>query len=200
LVDETEEDIIESIKNLHFLRFYLSTKKISHTKNPLAISSTSQYYKIIPQDELDHWHINILGTYLPKDYFKMIDSYRLFEYLKKSHHMRWNDFSEISKHYSENKYEYRLLQNDIVIYEEYYNNELINSISFDEPVYWEVLKATNYEVTSLDLLHKNILDRGFDITQNELIEILNNLKNEYLLYSSLDNSKIVSVIDTDIVI
>ena len=90
--------------------------------------------------------------------------------------------------------------NDIVIYEEYYNNELINSISFDEPVYWEVLKATNYKVTSLDLLHKNISTRGFNITQNELIEIVNSLKKECLLYSSLDNSGIVSVIDTDIVI
>jgi len=202
IINESDEDIIESINNLHYLRFFLSHKGyFDHELNPLAISMSSLYYKMIPEEELPNWNVNVLEYLLPKEFYNPHKRFITFSFSKNTKNELWKFFEEINKHYKEQKYNYRLLENgNIINYEEYYNGELINSFSLIEPVYWEVLKLSNYEVTSLNSLVAGLSDKGFSLTQYEVIEVINNLKNGYMLYSNLDYTEIVGVINVDSVI
>jgi radical SAM superfamily enzyme YgiQ (UPF0313 family) len=201
LIDETEQDILESIENLHYLRFYLWTKKMSHDTTPLSISNTSRYFNAISPEELVHWNLNAITPLLPAKYLENISRFHLFDYTRNFHNKLWESFRQINKHYAEKNYQYRLLRNnEIVHYEEYFNNEIINSFSFTEPVYWEILQLANFEVISKDSLSRNLANLGFIINQKELSGAIGNLRNNYLLYSNLDESEIVSIIDTETVV
>lgn len=202
IINESDEDIIESINNLHYLRFFLSQKEyFDHELNPLAISMSSLYYKMIPDEELPNWNVNVLEYLLPKEFYNPHKRFITFSFSKNTKNELWRFFEEINKHYKEQKYYYRLLENgNNINYEEYYNGELINSFSLTEPVYWEVLKLSNYEVTSINSLLAGLSDKGFNLTQREVIEVINNLKNGYMLYSNSDYTEIVGVINVDSVI
>jgi len=202
IIDESDEDIIESINNLHYLRFLLSSEAyFEHQVNPLAISTSSRYYEMVNKEELVNWNINKIEYFLPKTFYNTQKRFTTFSYTKNTKNELWQFFDEINSHYKKQKYTYRLLKNDDIInYEEYYNDELINSFSFTDPLYWEVLKLANHQVISRDSLNAEVTNYGFNVNQQGLLEVINNLKNSFLLYSNSDSSELVSIINTDNVI
>jgi radical SAM superfamily enzyme YgiQ (UPF0313 family) len=59
LIEEDDTDIKTSIKNLHYLRFFLNVGT-KHTVVPLQIMSASRYYKELQdRHKLDVWNVNL---------------------------------------------------------------------------------------------------------------------------------------------
>jgi radical SAM superfamily enzyme YgiQ (UPF0313 family) len=202
IIDESDEDIFDSIDNLHYLRFLLFNKGyIDHDLNPLSISVSSRYYEMVNNKELYNWDVNAIANLLPEGFSNPEKRFITFSFCKNTKNELWLYFDKINRHYKEQKYSYRLYQVDNNInYEEYYNQELVNSITFTEPVYWEVLKLANHQVISKDYLQINLENKGFTMDKEELAEVIKNLKDSYLLYSNSDSTELVSVINTDALI
>ena len=62
-----------------------------------------------------------------------------------------------------------------------------------------VLKTANDKVISLDDMLKKLLKTYSSITEENIKEILTNLKKQYLIYYNDDYTEIISIIDTDVI-
>ncbi|MDR2057511.1 MAG: radical SAM protein [Dysgonamonadaceae bacterium] len=202
LLEETDDDIKESIDNLHFYRFYLKNKNIDLNVSNLAIGYPSRYFKEIEAEhKLDNWTENPIVYMLPKTYFEQKDRFTLFAFVGNKINNMWTYFELIEKHYLDNEYKYILIQDEgRIFYRELYNGKKIKEIEFDKPIYWEILKICNYEVVSLQEIIKMLNKRNFIIEEAELIPIILELKSEYFLYTNYDYSEILSIINTDIIL
>lgn len=155
---------------------------------------------MISQSEREKYNINSLNDYFPPDFTKNeYVKYSLFgQWIVTPLMRKWNAFKEISNYYQDNEFKYYLLQDKGVIkYVEYRADLKVQSLTFDQPGYWDVLKFANDEVISLNKLQERVNEKYSDIDKSRLIEIVEELKSSYLLYSSADHSKMISVIDTE---
>lgn len=196
--EETDEDIQESIDNMHFMRFLLSNNHISYNISSLAIGIKSPYFKELEaENTLQEWTRSTYASLFPKSYFSQEDKYKLFSFTQKSYNLLWEKFEHIHQYYLTHAYRYALIQNGSEIYyQEFFDNKKIKEIVFDKPIFWHVLQLCNNEVLSIDNLAQQLHEKGFEI-QTELVCIINELKQEHLLYANKDFSEIVSVINTD---
>ncbi len=201
LPNENESDVYESVNNLHFLRFLLGKKKkeLEHRFSQLVLFYETRFWEMISQSEIQRFDTNPLNDYFSPDFTENIYvAYSLFGQWGTPLLMRkWNAFKEISNYYQEHEFRYYLIEdNGVIKYIEYREDLKVQSLTFDQPEYWDVLKIANDEVISLNKLQKKINEKYSDIDQSRLIEIAEELKSSYLLYSSADHSKMISVIDT----
>lgn len=91
-------------------------------------------------------------------------------------------------------YSYSLISNkNDIIYRELYNGLLINELEFEkEGLYWKVLSLCNKQINSLEKLVQQL-----NIAKDDLISVIDALKNEKLLYSNKDCSEIVTIINAE---
>jgi len=195
--EETEEEIINSIENLHFLRFYLYNSRFSHQESPLHISVGSKYYNSISENKKTNWNLNDIKYLITDSFGQNENRFNLFQFSSLSRNRtEWNNFWDIEKQYRENQYIYSLTYlNDLLYYEEYLNNEKINSIIFNEQEYIDVLIETNDRVVSIRQLFDVLKKKYHDITITKLEEIIKRLNEQFLLYYSSHFQNIVSIID-----
>jgi radical SAM superfamily enzyme YgiQ (UPF0313 family) len=197
--DETTEDVLESIRNLHFLRFYLSTSgaKFVHALGDFGLYKGADYYKFFSgKEEIKEFSGNIFSHYLPESYLK--DNLTFFSGIRKTliNWKEWENYFYAEKYYINNKYTYSISESDgIVTYEEYCNSELLKTITFDEPEYIDVLTLTNIQVCSYNYLLNKLSDKYADFNESRLTEILANLKEASLIYYDKRLKSIVSIID-----
>jgi radical SAM superfamily enzyme YgiQ (UPF0313 family) len=197
--DETTEDVLESIRNLHFLRFYLSVDgaKFVHFLGEFGLYKGADYYKFLSgKKEINEYNGNIFSHYLPESYLK--DNLTFFSGIRKVlvNWKEWENFFFVERYYINNKYTYRVSENKgIVLYEEYRNNELLKTITFDEPDYIDALKLTNTQVCSFNYLFNKLSEKYEDFNERRLIEILANLKEAYLIYYDKNLKSIIAIID-----
>lgn len=192
LIEETEDDIIESIDNLHFLRFFYAENFFKHNISQLAVIKSSPYYNKI-KDELPYrWAENPMSMLLPRNYLQAETKIILLEHLKLSQNLLWDKFIEIEHYYKSQHYSYLFVSyDDKAIYKEYCNGTLINELEFDtHSTEWNVLQKANEEVISLAELAKEC-----HIEEKSLIPIIDGLFAERLIFHSSDYSEIVSVVD-----
>ncbi|MFV0265894.1 MAG: hypothetical protein ACK5HT_02040, partial [Draconibacterium sp.] len=126
-------------------------------------------------------------------------AYSLFGQWSIPHLMgKWESFKQISDYYEKHEFNYFLIEdNGVVNYLEYRENLKTESLSFNQPEYWDVLKLANNQVISLKKLHEKLILKHKKISLDKLTKIVNELKESYLLYASKDYHKLVSIIDTD---
>jgi len=204
LLEETNEDIIESIENLHFLRFFLKKYSFEHKKTELAISYSSRYYKKIKND-INYWKkLNTFGQLLPINYLKNNDDeLKISERIKGDYDILWSYFFKIEEYYLNNLFEYEIIQKNSseIIYKEYHRGQIINILEFSEnTIDWIVLQKCNNMVISFGELYKQCQSMfSVNITENELKETLNILKEERLIYTTTDYSEIISIINVDLI-
>lgn len=184
------------------MRFLLGKKKkeLEHPLSQLVLFYETRFWKMISQSEREKYNINSLNDYFPPDFTKNeYVKYSLFgQWIVTPLMRKWNAFKEISNYYQDNEFKYYLLQDKGVIkYVEYRADLKVQSLTFDQPGYWDVLKFANDEVISLNKLQERVNEKYSDIDKSRLIEIVEELKSSYLLYSSADHSKMISVIDTE---
>lgn len=199
LLEETNDDIIEAIKNLHSLRFCLRQGKFRHNMSPLGVMHSSPYYKELEKD-LPNWNKNHFVNFLPEKYLKQGDiNCDILEMTNRVFNPLWTNFQQVEQHYVSSFYEYELLKKNenIIIYRERLNGEIINELEFDKSsLDWYVLKNGNDAVTSLDnILSTLITYFEMEFLNVEIYSVLENLLSAHLIYASSDYSEIVTVID-----
>lgn len=200
---EIEEDVFESTNNLHFLRFFLSKDqdKLQHRFAELMLFYETRFWEMLPETEREKFNMHPLNEFLSNDFLnnKYVKYSLLGQYRVPPLMVKWNSFMTISNHYEKSDYKYYLIENEgFINYMEYKDEQKIESLTFDQPEYWDVLKIANDEIISFTKLYQIINKRYNEISKERLLEIVNELEKNYLLYSSNDNSKIISVIDTDV--
>ena len=198
LLEETKDDIIESIDNLKYLRFYISTGGFSHNYSNLAVSASSRY--LIGQN----YHINerkwfsTTYSYFPHNLINDEDKMSLFyDFVEKTHNPLWNTFAKIENFYINNKLKYRIIKDEsgLIVYEERLNEAIISKLEFEKTsMYWEVLIKCNSCIMSIDALLEQM---NQSINLNSLKEIIVDLSHEGLLYHSQHFDEIVTVINTN---
>jgi len=198
LIGETDKEIIDSIKNLHFLRFYLDRNMFQHYMSDLVISSASPYYKYIADNHLiDRWNYYKLSELLPEKYFNRNDRFKIFYYSKDVTNPLWKDFEKQETHYLDNSYYYQIIKKDSssLIYKEFYNSLLVNQLEIEIlSLHWKILCHCNHKVSS-----KQEMIELFDADSIEIENIIKELFDEYLVYANNDFSEIVSLINTDLI-
>lgn len=200
IVNETDEDILECLDNLQYLRFFLAKNRINHNLSVLFINKNCHFYKMIPADEKIKWckpkwdHLN----FLPKNWINPDCYFTVFAYENPQENPLWESFREMDQYYINSDYHYKLFKNqDIIFYEEYKGFELVNNIGFDQPIYWEILSHCNSQKGSLHSIQKNLTAKGFPVSETQIQIHLRELQSEYLIYCNTDDSEIVTIIDTD---
>ena len=205
LLEETDEDIIVCIENLHFLRFFLKKNSFQHKKTELAISRSSRYYKKI-NDDVRWWEKSAsFNQLLPINYIKdNDDGLEIFERIKGNYNILWDYFFKIEEYYLNNPFRYEIIKKNSseIIYKEYHKGEVINILEFiQNSMDWFILKQCNHSIRSINelfLLYKSEYS-NIPLKENELKETLNILRSEKLIYATTNFSEIISIINTDLI-
>lgn len=200
LLEETFEDILESIINLHCLRFFYEGGKFKHSMTNLGIMHSSRYYNQI-KDNLSDFRFGHLVTFLPENYIESeeLKKCAIIEKMHMKDKETWDNFSITESFYLKSKYEYIIFsKTDSILYIEKLNNEIINELEIDySSLEYLILHNSNNKVLTLNDIY-NILSQSTkysNITDCELFNTLEELKKEGLIYTTKDYSEIVSIIN-----
>lgn len=204
LLEENDADILSSIKNLHFLRFFLERNVTKHDVVPLQIMKSSRYYNYIKENnDLDVWSDNLLYELFPKSYISHRHKFDLMFFSSTKRNNLWVDFEKIDSYYSTTNYSYKLYRNsnNIVQYIERINEEIILKLEFDviNSFHWRILECCNNEVCSLDDIINHLELENNNISQEYVKNTLMELNSEYIMYSNLEYSENISIINTDFI-
>ncbi|WP_289054344.1 B12-binding domain-containing radical SAM protein [Carboxylicivirga marina] len=199
---ETEEDVQESMDNLHYLRFFYNHPIIefSHNYVCLVLSSMSKYYKLMPDAEIANYHTDDLSYLMPEHFSNHKERFHLFRFQRDAaaNFREWNKLEEAEAYYKQHRFSYTVQQhNDVLYYTEYCNGSEIENIVFGEPEYGFVLKVTGKCVMSFDALFDLARVEFTAITEERLKEVIANLRSSYLLYCTAELDNVVSLIDVD---
>jgi len=197
---ETEEDVQESINNLHFLRFFYKDHVIpfSHQFVNLVLSSMSKYYTILPEEIRDNYNVDELSYLMPEQFSDNKERFHLFRYENSApkNIREWDNLIEIEEYYKDNSFSYKTQENNgVLYYTEYCKDEEIANMVFGEPEYALILKTIEGEIYSFEKLYSKLKESYSEITEARVKEVLSNLKKSFLIYYTGDFLNIVSVIE-----
>lgn len=198
LLEETTDDIKESIDNLYFLRFYFQKKLVCHSYSFLSVAKSSPYYRtLLKTNRLTEWGQSHLAQFTPESYMSLEDKFVLFfDFIKPEYNHLWDTFQQIEQHYINNIYDYQLIiENNSVFYREFYNNTLIKEIEFEtDDIYWEVLQLCDANVLSMEQITKKLGNKKSKEGET-LSEVILNLEKEGVLYCNDNQTEIVTILD-----
>lgn len=193
MLEETDQDIHESINNLHFLRFTLKENYFQHNISHLAVCDSSRYFKELKEaNKLNDYH-NSFDFFMSTVRLKDDDKYSILHYIRSEQNMLWDFFQKIESYYLDNLFEYSIQQlDDKIFYREYCNKEEINVLQFEETsLHWQILCICNEKVASISDLN------CLGINTDEVSQAIDELVEEGILYASIDKQEMVGVINTD---
>lgn len=196
LIEETVDDIVEAIDNLHILRFFFKDRNFEHNISQLAITSASPYMKTIA-DSLSEWVINPMAKLLPNGYISKETSLTLIEYIKPACDELWGKFAEIEQYYLRQNYTYSLMDFDTrVRYREYLNGELTNELEFEKySLEWGILNLINDEVLSSTEIKNRLIEDHTSLTDDIIIAAIDELASERLVFHNHNYSENLSILD-----
>ena len=205
ITKETKADILESMNNLHYLRFFLdgnqsSKYNFTHQFAELVMFYNTGFWRMLSNKQREEFRNNPTEEMLPNMFFNGDERYSVFGLQKKEPDLMkfWKSLLNVSKYYESHFFKYYLLKHkNNIHYVEYRDDLKIMSITFDEEIYWDVLLLSNNKVTSFTKIYEELLLKYDDLQESRLIEIVSELKEKYLLYASLDLKKIIGIINTD---
>lgn len=189
-------DIIDSINNLHFFRFYLHNTNFNSHTNPIKIQHGSKYYNELDNEEIKKYRFNYTNYHLPSEISNIDKRKQIFLYHEETKHgEEWFKFINILNDYKKNKYSYKLIKdNGCLYYYEFLNGNEINVIVFDKPIYCDILKIIDKNICTLEFILQEISIKYPEIQKDEVSEVIYDLKSVYLLYHNKEFSQIVSCI------
>ncbi len=202
IIGETEDDVLEGIHDLTFLRFFLKDAPIQfyHYISELRLSGGSRFFQMLSLEERKKWNASAMTYFIPQ-WFIVKDNDRRFGLFSFSRELdnkvEWENFEKLNNFLEKTEVTYQILENNgIYYYSEFMAGKRVNYIVFDEPEYWQVLKAANNEVKSFKEIFAEVKTKFPGIIEKYLVEIIEKLKNDFLIYSNKDLTRIVSVMDT----
>lgn len=204
LLEETEDDIIESIYNLHTLRFYFNYGRFKHQMTNLAVSHTSRYYRHNIEDIKKWERSRMFAYFLPQRFLLSKDEdLDIIDAYNTQVNPLWNTFIQTESYYLNNGFAYQLITHkSSVLFKEYFNGTSINELEFEsDSLEWYILKAGNEKVISYtELLECVRKDIDQNVIEVGIINSIEELKSEGLLYATDDYKEIVSIINTNILL
>ena len=165
---------------------------------PLSINSSSRYFKVTSDRKQDYIpNINLFHKAFIND-FDEDARWHFFEFVSKNKDAKWDYFSDLHYHYTNNIYEYKFInENFKIIYQEFLNKELTEHIEFEKnELYIPILDYCYDKPVSINEL-QNLLsekDRIFPDLET-LAEKVDTLFYQGLLYRTPDNTEIVSIVN-----
>jgi len=197
--DEAIENIRESIKNLHFIRFFFHGEyfDFSHTYSQFILYKEAKYNKLLSDEERQKYVPFYLYNFLSSNL--IAEPFNVFSYMSDGSiekREEWKIFQQVESFYKKHKYSYEILRNgNDLYYFEYKDKKLVFSIILSE-LEFSILSISNDKVISLDEMLLILLKTNPDITKEKIQNILSELKKHYLVYYNENYSSIVSIIDT----
>jgi radical SAM superfamily enzyme YgiQ (UPF0313 family) len=197
---ETEDDIIESINNLHFLRFFFNDddKEFFHQYSPLNLYQGTEYFRKMTDKEKENFDQNPVADYVPQSLIEPEERFDFFSFRRNvlKNYRLWFDFVTIESFYRKNKFTYEIIENDSSFtYKEFLNKKEIKTVGFNNPVYYDILAEADQQIASLENMLLKLSVRYQDLTSGKLIEYLAELRFYYLLYYDDKFSGIISLIN-----
>lgn len=105
----------------------------------------------------------------------------------------WGSLESIENYYKKHHCYYKIIQkNNEYIYFEYIDKKIVRRLIFTTLDY-QIFKELEFENLSLDKLHERLT--SFDLSIEELKEIIHDYNKEFLVYCSEDFKEIVSIIE-----
>lgn len=199
---ETEDDIKESIRNLHYLRFFFSDKEteVYHKYITLNLYKGTEYFRDMPAEEKKNFTENPVAEHLPGQFIRLKDRFDFFNFRRKELKNKnlWQEFAATEMYYRKNKFTYGIKRNkSSFTYKEFLNGKEIKSIIPDHPAFYDILFASNETIVTLDKLHAKLTEEYRSLTKQKIKEYLDELRQHGLLYHNEKYSAIVSVIDVN---
>jgi len=196
-IGEEDVDVLESIDNLHFLRFFFDQCLFHHNLIPLMIAKHSDFYNEIAKDKLARWDENAVFYLLPGKLTQDIDRFSLFDFSAQPHYL-WALFSKINDFYYDHTYSYSISRQDrCVIYREFFDSEPVVEFALSD-LEFRILQLTNSMIMDLDDLIGNLgLKNDAKTIETTVCRALDRLKEKHLLYFNNAHQSIISIIDTD---
>jgi len=203
LPNETEDDILESINNLHFTRFLFHVGDIEFTHQFITLNlyKGTEYFRKMPDKEKENYESDSFSEFIPDSFISRDERWDFFSYRRNSpvNSTLWYQFMTIEQFYRKNKFTCEVVKEEQgLVFKEYFNNQLIKNLSLMNPLYYDILKETDSCIVSLGDLYYKFSAEYPDLTENKLKELLNVLKSNYIIYCNDDYSSIISVINQGI--
>lgn len=200
LLDETDADILESIDNLYFMRFYKSVGNIKHNVSMLAVNEMSRYYKeICSNGKTNEMYYDPIMERLPKGYVRHDDEFKIYQLVRKYQNPLWNNFVATDQFFDVHTFSYKLivLSNNTIIYQERRDNIEVNTLSFErDGIHWKILMFCNEKVRSIT----EILEHFKATSETDIKDTITALYSQGLLYYSIFREECVSIINTNKII
>lgn len=198
--DEEIQEFVESIFNMHYMRFVFNRAGIRLLINPLAIKETSKYMKEIPHDELFTWYSEY--EYIIEDKKILVNKYCLFDYVSMNVNPNWHYLAYVINYYFNNKFNYVIKKQEekninSLLYREYFNEKLVSELVFDE-MDWAIIEFCSNEIVSIQSLIEHILKNYPNTSSLEIMNTLSSLHDEQLIYIDQSAKEVFCIIDTEL--
>ena len=194
---ETDYDILESIDNLHFLRFYCDRTLFYHRLVPLRLAKHSRFFDMTDETDLVKWEENTVFHLMPEKLMEGIDRFSLFDFAARQNFL-WDLFSRMNDFYYDHTYDYRISREEgEVIYREFFDGELLVELAIGDLAYF-ILRKADSQIMGLDsILDCAAREYGAGADRTTLCAALESLRKRHLIYYDENYGSIVSVIDLD---
>jgi len=199
--DEAREDVLESIQNLHYLRFYPPGARGGLWIRPMFLGARAPYEIAMSDTEKERWIIDDAYSaygFLPERIANAGNRMHLGAFRAPLRHGDlWDEFKTLVEAYQKAKREYVWLsRGEEAILQERCDGEIVKELAL-EPQYCEVLRLANDRVVGFGELSQKIKAAFPDLPETKLRDIVCDLKGEYLLYTDEKQRNIIAVVDTD---
>ena len=197
--DDDIQDIIDSTKNLHYLRFYFKLGLLFRITD-LCIKATSKYYSQMDEKGLNNLHSDL--SLLIDDEHILKNKFYFFEHINVGKKGLWVYLIEILKFYGNNKFTYKVCPKKtsdslFYLYTEYYNDKQISDLVFNE-LEWSVIEECSNEIIQIEELIRKIINKYPNVLPTKIKSIVKDLNRERLIYIDNYTEEIFCIIDSDI--
>lgn len=195
-VGEEDIDILESIDNLHFLRFYFDRELFCHNIIPLRVAAHSDFHDMIPKGQLIKWDENLIFQLLPAEMTRDVDRFSLFDFSARPDPL-WELFSKINDFYYSHKYTYGISREGArTVYRESFDGQPVVELAIGDLAY-RILQKVNSDIMDFDNLFDALSEHGQEIDERSVRAALDRLKEKHLVYFNDSYRSIISVIDAE---
>ena len=196
-IGEEDVDVLESIDNLHFLRFYFDRHLFAHNLIPLRVAKHSAFYDMLAPEALTRWDDNALFNLLPAHMTGGVDRFSLFDFAAKPG-LLWEVFAKLDRFYYDHHYSFTLcVENDALVYREFFDAELLTAFALGDLEY-RILRLTQARIMDLkDLVAALAQDVDMPTEAGAVRAALDHLRQKHLVYFNDGHRAIITVIDMD---
>jgi hypothetical protein len=197
IVGEDDVDVLESIDNLHFLRFYFDRHRFMHNPIPLRVAKHSAFYDLLQPEDRVQWDQNNVFDLLPAGLAAGIDRFSLFDFAGRPGRL-WEQFAKINQFYYDHCYSYTLcVENETVVYREFFDGDLLTAFALP-PLDVRILQCTHDRITDFKDLMEYLGQAGENpVDEGAVRAALARLRTNHLIYCTHDGNAILAVLDMD---